>query len=211
MPGISLSDLTLIHTEYRLPATVDPVQPPAASQADNEGASDGTPLEYPPHSRGRHKQGSRTRPGQPLTGRIAYHGHCMPTLPTNTASIQHFVRGTLGCKCPDAVFKAITISREQDPDTNTPYVRLVIGDRLLIYILDTRHTKKRSTAITALTTRGRTERDTAGLNRFRLVLASEHPTQAQAQASVTDAPGYDDRTHLHVIATDQLPDALRLA
>ena len=137
----------------------------------------------------------------------------MPTLPTNTASIQHFVRGTLGCKCPDAVFKSIAMSHEQDPETETPYTRLLIGDRLLIYVLDARHTKKRSTAITALTTRGRTERDTAGLNRFRLVLATEHPTQvlAQAQASVTDAPGYDDRTHLHVIATDQLPDALRLA
>ena len=127
--------------------------------------------------------------------------------------IEHFVRGTLGCKCPDAVFKAITISRGQDPETNTPYVRLLIGDRLLIYVLDARHTKKLSASASTLTTRGRAERDANGLNRFRLVLATDHPIQvlAQAQSAFADAPGHDERTHLHVIATDQLPDALRIA
>jgi len=132
--------------------------------------------------------------------------------PTDTQSIERFVRGTLGCKCPEAVFKAITISREQDPATETPYTRLLVGDRLLIYVLDARHTKKPSAAVSTLAARGRAERDTGQLNRFRLVLATAHPTQilADAQTTFADAPGHDDRTHLHVIATDQLPDTLRL-
>ena len=36
MPGISLNDLSLIRTKYRLPATVDLVQPTVASLDDNK-------------------------------------------------------------------------------------------------------------------------------------------------------------------------------
>ena len=135
----------------------------------------------------------------------------MSTRPTDTQSVEHFVRRTLGCKCPDAVFKAITISRERSADTVPEYTRLLIGDRLLIYVLDTSRAQRLSAAVSTLATRGRAERDAAGLNRFRLVIATRHPTQAlaDAEASFTDAPGHDDRTHLHVIAPDQLPLDLR--
>jgi hypothetical protein len=131
--------------------------------------------------------------------------------PTDTRAIEHFVRGTLGCKCPDAVFKTITISHDLDPETATAYTRLLIGDRLVIYVLDAEHAKKLSTVMSTLMTRGVTERNAGGLNRFRLVLATAHPTQvlADAQSGFANAPDHDDHTHLHVIATDQLPDALR--
>ena len=45
-------------------------------------------------------------------------------------ALEHFVRGTLGCKCPDVVFQSITIDRA---DSHT---RLVVGNRLLIYVFE---------------------------------------------------------------------------
>lgn len=131
--------------------------------------------------------------------------------PSQTKAITHFVRRTLGCKCPDEVFQSIARSHEQDAERQTPYTRLLIGNRLLIYVLDAEHTKKISAAVSTLATRGRAERDAGNFNRFRLVLATPYPTQvmADAQTCFAEAPGHDDRTHLHVIAADQLPDTLR--
>ena len=49
-------------------------------------------------------------------------------------------------------------------------------------------------------------------NRYRLVIASDHPTQllAEAKTRFETAAGDDPRAHLHILATDQLPGAIRL-
>ena len=48
MPEISFSVLTLIHTEYRLPATVGPVQPIPECPNHNEVAASGVRLSTAP-------------------------------------------------------------------------------------------------------------------------------------------------------------------
>lgn len=56
------------------------------------------------------------------------------------------------------------------------------------------------------------ERDAKQLNRYRLVVASDHPIQllTDARTSFESVVGDDNRAHLHIVATDQLPDVLRV-
>ncbi|MGB7738753.1 MAG: hypothetical protein WBM03_06540 [Steroidobacteraceae bacterium] len=63
-----------------------------------------------------------------------------------------------------------------------------------------------------LATQGRTERDAKHYNRYRLVIVAAHPTQLldDARTSFASVVGDDQRAHLHVLATDQLPHALRV-
>jgi hypothetical protein len=132
--------------------------------------------------------------------------------PTDRQSIEHFVRTTLGCQCPDEVFESIAIERAPTPDTALPCTRLVIGDRLLIYIHETQSARATTAAVSRLAKQGLAERDAKQYNRYRLVLASAHPTQVldDAGTSFASVAGTDERAHLHVLATDQLPDALRV-
>lgn len=131
--------------------------------------------------------------------------------PADRKDIEHFVRRTLGCRCPGEVFQAISIERSPASDTLLPRTRLVVGNRLLIDVVDARTAKSTASAVSRLTTEGRSERDAKHLNRYRLVVASDHPTQVltDARTSFANAAGDDDRVHLHVVATDQLPDAMR--
>jgi|GEM_PF-245705 len=132
--------------------------------------------------------------------------------PADRQSIERFVRTTLGCQCPDEVFQSIVIDRAPTPDAALPHTRLVIGNRLLIHVLEAPSVEATAAAVSTLATQGRTERDDKQYNRYRLVIASAHPTQVldDAQASFASVAGDDERAHLHVLATDQLPHALRL-
>jgi hypothetical protein len=126
-------------------------------------------------------------------------------------SIEHFVRGTLGCKCPDEVFESITILRAPTPTAATPHTRLLIGERLLIDVFETHTVKDTAAAVTALARQGLLERDAKQYNRYRLVIASDYPTEllSAARTGFDSVVGTDHRAHLHILATDQLPDALR--
>lgn len=119
--------------------------------------------------------------------------------------LERFIRGPLGCHCPDDVFQSVAAERD---DVLT---RLVVGNRLLIYVATTASGSALGDTIARLTARGRVERDERRLNRFRLVIASSRPTQllATAQEHFTATAGGDGRAHLHVIALDQLPAELR--
>jgi len=132
--------------------------------------------------------------------------------PADRQSTERFVRTTLGCKCPDEVFQSIAVERTPTPQATTQYIRLVIGNRLLIYIHETQSAKATTAAVSNLAKQGLSERDAKHYNRFRLVIVSAHPTQLldDARASFASVAGDDQRAHLHVLATDQLPDALRV-
>lgn len=127
------------------------------------------------------------------------------------ASIDHFVRHTLGCRCPDDVFDSVVAERTYIPESATPCARLVIGNRLLIYVLQVPDGLSAASAVPEMARQGRAERDACSYNRFRLVLACNDPTSSLD--SFTDAfaqaVGEDDRAHLHVLATSQLPHVLR--
>jgi hypothetical protein len=130
--------------------------------------------------------------------------------PADAKAIELFVRSTLGCQCPDEIFSDITITHARNPDSDLTYTRLVIGNRLLIYVLDARHSSALPLEVTTLAARGRADRDTDRLNRFRLVLTSDCPDEAKASvdAAFSSASGHDDHAHLHVVGADQVPRLL---
>ena len=132
--------------------------------------------------------------------------------PADRPSIEHFVRGTLGCRCPDEVFQSIAIDYERAPKAAMPHTRVVIGERLLIYIYEEQPARATAAAVSKLARQGRAERDAKHYNRFRLVLASDYPTEllTAARTSFESVAGTDNRAHLHILATDQLPEAIRL-
>ena len=126
--------------------------------------------------------------------------------PGQKAAIERFVRGTLGCQCPDEVFRNMEVGPLALPGGSGTGRRLVIGDRLLIHVV-TASERPELLGLEELAIAGRDERDHLGLNRFRLVIGM--PTAASDTSSLEQrfrrALGVDDRAHLHVLAADRLP------
>jgi len=126
--------------------------------------------------------------------------------PGQKAAIERFVRGTLGCQCPDAVFGNVEVGPLALPGSIGTGRRLVIGDRLLIHVV-TASERPELLGLEELAIAGRDERDHLGLNRFRLVIGM--PTAASDTSSLEQrfrrALGVDDRAHLHVLAAAPLP------
>lgn len=121
--------------------------------------------------------------------------------------IEHFVRGTLGCQCPDEVFRSVSIDPLRTADGAIGYTRLLVGNRLLIYILDMAAVRFADGALTDLVACGRRERDERGYNRFRLVMACDEPASAGSavQNAFDAAAGNDERAHLHCVPRTLLP------
>jgi hypothetical protein len=128
----------------------------------------------------------------------------------NRDSIEQFVRVTLGCKCPDEVFDSVSIERAGGDAGTTGYVRLTIGDRLLVYVIAARASDVSAETISMLARTGLAERESRGLNRFRLVLSrSGDEALAEGTRRVFAAvAGADDRAHLHMIDAAVLPRGL---
>jgi hypothetical protein len=124
--------------------------------------------------------------------------------PVDQTAIEHFVRVTLGCRCPDEVFRSMDLERISNTDGPTVHRRLIIGNRLLIYVLDCSATESIMTraAVAALARRGVIERDALGLNRFRLVVVSSHVE------GLWNLEPPDDRAHLHVVEPVRVPPEL---
>jgi hypothetical protein len=133
---------------------------------------------------------------------------------TDQRSIERFVRTTLGCKCPDEVFASIELDRGAMHRGTLPFVRLVVGARLLIYVVEASGPPISPDRVEALAIEGRADRDAGGCHRFRLVLATSHggaPGRSTRDAFSRAVVSGDDRMHLHVVSTDALPDVLRRA
>ena len=124
------------------------------------------------------------------------------------AWIKGFVRERLGCDCLDEVFEHI----EYFPETKIrdfPGLvdRIVIGNRLLIYIWNLDDATDAETYLPFLLNAGIKERDDCSLNRFRLVIGT---TDTEGIKSVMDAwdpvsTGRDPKAHLHIIHKGDIP------
>jgi hypothetical protein len=125
-------------------------------------------------------------------------------------ALEAFVRGTLGCKCPDEVFESIETGSLQVAGLPSPVKRLLIGGRLLIYVTDSMPPESLPEVVSTLLARGCAERDAGGYNRFRLVIGAEDPARVahDIEAGFTSAAAGDERLHMHVVATSALPTLL---
>jgi hypothetical protein len=127
--------------------------------------------------------------------------------------ITHFVRGTLGCGCPDAVFDSIAIEPVAPTADGPTVLQLLIGSRLLIQLVVPPHDAKAAGWVERLATAGRAARDRHSYNRFRLVIVTSpgHALPADLKERFVRLVGNDERSHLHVVAQDHLPEALSVS
>ncbi len=117
-------------------------------------------------------------------------------------SIKFFIQKTLGCECPEEVFRSIDCQlrvRLQN-DVLIDCV-LIVGNRLLVYVVDDGDGSLDEKRLALYLAEGTKERDSKGLNRFRLVIATDKAWVQQRLKKAFEAlNNEDDKVHLHVIS-----------
>lgn len=94
--------------------------------------------------------------------------------------IKHFVQETLGCGCPEEVFRSIECRWNVRLNSFiTLQGAIVVGNRLLIYITEAGSAGCIEEHLPVLLAAGRKERDERGLNRFRLVIVADDPAEVR--------------------------------
>lgn len=120
------------------------------------------------------------------------------------------VRGLLGCTCPEEIFDHYQI--RQQVIGSLPMVEVMMGERLLVWIIDGRRIVDPGQTLARLLRAGRTERDGRGLNRFRLVVVGDFLHWVKQWAHLTEE--MDPKVHLHVLPEmdlrPRIPDPGRL-
>ncbi|TCJ11662.1 hypothetical protein EZJ19_14700 [Parasulfuritortus cantonensis] len=116
-------------------------------------------------------------------------------------AVADFARTSLGCQCEPEVFRSISL--EAGGTAGLPCVRVVVGERLLIWLVAGSSAEQR---VAELARAGLRERDARGYNRFRLVLAEAGP---DSEARFQSAVGMDGKAHLHGIPEADWPAPVR--
>ncbi|MBT8120113.1 MAG: hypothetical protein KJN89_10390 [Gammaproteobacteria bacterium] len=124
--------------------------------------------------------------------------------------IKGFVRNTLGCGCPDKVFKKIDISEQPVESDELQIGRIVVGDVLLIYIISPGPSAALGDSVEAIALSGKNDRDRNGYNRFRLVVSGIEDDARKERVSACFSKSFimDEKMHIHFV-NQQLVDALR--
>jgi hypothetical protein len=124
---------------------------------------------------------------------------------THHDQIKTFIQQTLGCGCPEEVFRTIVRRDAVQLKENVVVTTvLTIGDRLLVYFVGQIAQEDIQQQIPILLDAGKQERDARGLNRFRLVVFTDDPAEEQPlQEAFELAAGLDDKLHLHVLSAEK--------
>lgn len=121
-------------------------------------------------------------------------------------AIKEFVQKTLGCGCPEEVFRQIESQADVPLDNHVRAGRINIGNRLLIYIAEIKEEENLMTLLPFLIDKGKTERDSLQFNRFRLVLATDENSTIEQQANALfETIEKDEKIHLHTIRKNNIP------
>ena len=124
----------------------------------------------------------------------------------DTRKITEFVKGVLGCGCPDYVFEKIEVGRVAKGVLPLDATRINVGNTLLIYIVRPASGGELRDAIGKMVSVGRNDRDVHGFNRFRLVIAGDEvklaPDAAAAKFSVET--GGDEKMHFHCVTIESV-------
>ncbi len=126
-----------------------------------------------------------------------------------TSRLHTFIRSTLGCGCPEEVLQWIDCTHTTvDCDQDTRLSRIDVGGQLLVYVLHASGDPHQVTAtLPAIVASGLVERDGAGFNRLRVVVAADDPKALRpiAERAFSESAPADDRLHLHVVQVGDLP------
>ncbi len=116
------------------------------------------------------------------------------------ADIKNFAQITLGCGCPEEVFKTIECRSNIMLDGIRINDHINIGNRLLIYVVEVGRPDSVENILKSLVIYGRKERDSSGFNRFRLVLTADDIGIFQKDAeNIFRSINSDEKVHLHSI------------
>lgn len=120
-------------------------------------------------------------------------------------TLRRFIQEVLGCGCPEEVFRSIDESVLQWNGVQGR--RVSVGGRLLIAVLQTDDPEVVRAGLAQWVELGRQERDAGGMNRLRIVIASDRPQalEPMAQAVFSRTPGRDERVHLHLVERSACP------
>ncbi len=115
---------------------------------------------------------------------------------SNKRELIRLVQDMLGCGCPTEVFDHIQM--EWIMTNEISMLQLILGNKLLVWIVDSMKIKRLKDIASRLLERGRIERDGRKLNRFRLVLVGGvlEPEAEQLQELPETK---HDKVHLHVL------------
>jgi hypothetical protein len=124
---------------------------------------------------------------------------------THHNQIKTFIQQTLGCGCPEEVFRTIVRRDSVRLKENVVVTTvLTIGDRLLVYVVGQIAQEDIQQQIPILMAAGKQERDARGLNRFRLVVFTDDPAEEQPlKEAFEQAAGLDEKLHLHVLSGEK--------
>jgi hypothetical protein len=124
---------------------------------------------------------------------------------TSRQQIRRFVRETLGCTCPDEVFKQIR-QLDQCALFTSAHAVYEIGGRLCVAVYVPANWRALARTLGQLVAAGMQYRDQHGFNRFRLVIACcDDDAVIQLPQAFEALPEIDDKVHLHVVPPSQLP------
>lgn len=118
--------------------------------------------------------------------------------------IKKFAIDVLGCGCDDSVFNRIEQSRSvRLPSGITLSSRILIGDRLLIYIVDRESISPSD--IKSVVRDGLEERSFCGYNRLRVVVATGNVEEDTPRFTkiFNDMQEIDEKTHIHVLSRSE--------
>ncbi len=122
------------------------------------------------------------------------------------AKIKAFVQQTLGCGCPEEVFRHIECESDISRDGVRILYRINIGNRLLVYVLPVDGLDALGDLIPVIVNYGLRDRDSSGFNRLRLVLAAEDEEYIRSGAEdIFKNMQQDEKVHLHVIPKISIP------
>ena len=119
--------------------------------------------------------------------------------------VKDFVKGTLGCGCPDELFQSIEARiGERDEGFDQEFI---IGNRLLVRMVTQSDKQILLKTLPMLIADGHETREKQSLNRFRLVVFSDQATETEEaiEPLFVRLSQVDDRVHLHVLSSKAAP------
>ena len=119
----------------------------------------------------------------------------------NNEKLKVFVKNTLGCGCPEKVFEKIDVNKLSTVEHEKEMTRIVVGDTLLIYVIDPEPSYNFVDNVESIGLAGKTDRDTNNYNRFRLVVSSfeDDVQQERVLECFTKSFSTDEKMHIHFV------------
>ena len=118
--------------------------------------------------------------------------------------LKAFVKNTLGCGCPEKVFKKIDVSKLLTVVDEEDATRIVVGDTLLIYVIRPITSANFFDSVESIGLAGKADRDANSYNRFRLVVSGIEDGVQQEKVSERFSKSFntDEKMHIHFVDKD---------